>query len=82
MRFLVLLLPLLAQAADFDILIRNACVLAPGLFDPAKIVDIAAFENPHQCTEGFNLVLANGKIEVENGKMTDARGGRALRRQL
>ncbi|MGC4051044.1 MAG: amidohydrolase family protein [Paludibaculum sp.] len=36
-------------------------------------------QQPHQYTEGFDLVLVNGVVMVEDGKLTDARGGRILR---
>ena len=49
------------------------------VFDPDKVQDKATYQQPHQYTEGFDFVLVNGKLEVEGGKMTDARGGRVLR---
>jgi hypothetical protein len=30
---------------------------------------------------GFDYVLVNGKVEVEDGKLTTARGGMALRKK-
>ena len=49
------------------------------LFDPARVQDKATFAKPHQYSEGFDYVLVNGKIEVEEGKLTTARGGQTLR---
>ena len=49
------------------------------LFDPAKVQDKATFQQPHQYSEGYDLVLVNGVAVVENGKVTGARPGKVLR---
>ncbi len=49
------------------------------LFDPARVQDKATYENPHQYSEGFDLVLVNGQPVVENDKPTLVRAGRILR---
>jgi N-acyl-D-amino-acid deacylase len=49
------------------------------LFDPARVQDKATFAQPHQYSEGFDLVLVSGKPVVEDGKPTDVRPGRILR---
>lgn len=49
------------------------------LFDPAAIRDTATFTNPHGVPEGIHMVVVNGTIAMENGKLTDARTGRVLR---
>ncbi len=51
------------------------------LFDPAKVQDKATFQAPHQYSEGFDLILVNGKVAVADGKLTDTLAGRVLRRQ-
>jgi N-acyl-D-amino-acid deacylase len=51
------------------------------LFDPAKVQDKATFQQPHQFSEGFDLVLVNGVAVVEAGKLTGARPGKILRRK-
>ncbi len=62
-------------------------VLRPGMkadiavLDPAKVRDAATFENTHQYAEGVSLVVVNGEIVFQNGRMTAARPGRVLRRQ-
>jgi N-acyl-D-amino-acid deacylase len=62
-------------------------VIRPGmaadlvLFDPAKVQDKATFADPHQYSTGFDLVLVNGKVAVEDGAFTDANSGKVLRRQ-
>jgi N-acyl-D-amino-acid deacylase len=49
------------------------------VFDPARVQDKATFQNPHQYSEGFDYVIVNGKLAVENGKLTDVRGGQVIR---
>ncbi|GIW51878.1 MAG: aminoacylase [Gemmatimonadales bacterium] len=59
-------------------------VLRPGMkadiavFDPERVRDAATFERPHQYAEGFSLVLVNGQVVFENGRITEARPGRVL----
>ena len=62
----------------------DRCVLRAGLkadiavFDAATVRDTATFEKPHSYAEGVTLVLVNGQVAFENGKMTAARPGRVL----
>ncbi|MCC6368805.1 MAG: D-aminoacylase [Bryobacterales bacterium] len=49
------------------------------IFDPLKVQDKATFQSPHQYSEGFDWVLVNGVVMVEDGKLTQARGGCVLR---
>ena len=49
------------------------------VFDPQRVQDRATFQNPHQYSEGFDYVIVNGKIAVENGKLTEVRAGRIIR---
>jgi N-acyl-D-amino-acid deacylase len=51
------------------------------VFDPEQVRDNASFENPHQYSTGFDMVFVNGKLAVENGKLTSERGGQVLLRQ-
>ena len=51
------------------------------LFDPARVEDKATFADPHQYSQGFDVVVVNGKVAVENGKVTEARGGKVVRLQ-
>ncbi len=59
-------------------------VLRPGMkadiavFDAARVRDTATFEKPHSYAEGVDLVIINGQVVFEGGKMTDARPGRVL----
>lgn len=50
------------------------------IFDPATITDKATYANPTQVSEGVKYVIVNGQIVFEDGKMTGALPGRALRR--
>jgi N-acyl-D-amino-acid deacylase len=50
------------------------------LFDLARVSDRATFAKPHQNSEGFDVVVVNGKIVVEDGKVTGARAGKTLRK--
>jgi N-acyl-D-aspartate/D-glutamate deacylase len=45
------------------------------------VQDKATFQQPHQYSEGFDWVLVNGVVMVEDGKLTENRGGRVLRHQ-
>jgi dihydroorotase/N-acyl-D-amino-acid deacylase len=48
------------------------------VFDPAAIRDLSTFEQPHQYAQGVSLVVINGQVAFENGKLTAARPGRVL----
>jgi N-acyl-D-amino-acid deacylase len=49
------------------------------IFDEKTIADHATFEKPHQYPSGIDFVLVNGQSVFENGQMTTARPGIALR---
>jgi N-acyl-D-aspartate/D-glutamate deacylase len=61
-------------------------VLAPDkfadvvVFDPNAITDKATYEDPNHYSEGVRYLLVNGKFVVQDGKVTSALPGRALRR--
>lgn len=48
------------------------------IFDPATVMDLATFEQPHQYATGFSHVIVNGVVAYEDGRMTAARPGRVL----
>ncbi|NII24606.1 D-aminoacylase [Pseudoflavitalea sp. X16] len=48
------------------------------IFDEATVSDKATFEQPHQYSVGFQYILVNGKLVVEEGKHTKTRSGVAL----
>jgi hypothetical protein len=67
---LLLLAPRLASAADYD-----------GAGNPARVEDKATYAKPHQYSQGFDLVLVNGKIAVGVGKLSGVRPGQTVRHQ-
>ncbi|HSU57884.1 MAG TPA: D-aminoacylase [Bryobacteraceae bacterium] len=48
------------------------------IFDPARIHDVATFENPNQLSVGMEYVLVNGVPVIAHGKMTNALPGKVL----
>ena len=50
------------------------------IFDPKTIIDKATYTSPTQVSEGVKYVIVNGQVAFEDGKMTGAMPGRALRR--
>lgn len=72
-------------AQKFQLLDRG--LLRPGMaadivvFDPAIVADKATFEKPHQYAIGFQYVLVNGVVTVDEGKHTGARAGAVLKGQ-
>ena len=50
------------------------------VFDASVIADRATFEDPHQYPAGIDHVIVNGVLAVDQGRYTDARAGRTLRR--
>jgi N-acyl-D-amino-acid deacylase len=59
-------------------------LLRPGMkadvvvFDPATVQDKADFANPHQYAVGFKYVLVNGRVVIDEGKLTAERPGQIL----
>jgi N-acyl-D-amino-acid deacylase len=59
-------------------------LLRPGMaaditvFDPEKIRDVATFEDPNRYSEGVSYVVVNGRVVLDDGKMTAERPGRVL----
>ena len=48
------------------------------LIDEKQVQDMATFEDPHQYSKGFQYVIVNGKLVVENGNHTGIRSGVTL----
>ncbi len=48
------------------------------VFDPAKVRDLATYQNPNQLSVGMDYVLVNGVPEIMNGKLTSALPGKVL----
>ena len=51
------------------------------VFDPARIRDLATFESPNIYSEGVEYVLVNGRVVLDDGRMTEERPGRPLTRR-
>ncbi len=73
-----------SQAADRAQLADRG-LLRPGMkadivvFDPARIRDVATFEDPHHFSEGIISVIVNGVPVLREEQMTGALPGRVLR---
>src|SRR5580704_12134801 len=59
-------------------LIRPGMKADLAIFDPATVADTATFEKPHQYAVGVKYVVVNGKIVIDDGKLTSERPGRIL----
>jgi dihydroorotase/N-acyl-D-amino-acid deacylase len=59
-------------------------LLRPGMaaditvFDPERIRDVATFEDPNRYSEGVAYVVVNGRVVLDDGKLTAERPGRVL----
>jgi N-acyl-D-amino-acid deacylase len=49
------------------------------VFDPAKVRDLATYEDPNRLSEGMEYVLVNGVPVVDQGRLTGALPGKVLR---
>ena len=64
--------------------LKDRGVLAVGkkadivVFDPAEVRDTATFEKPHQFAKGIDLVVVNGAVTIQDGRMTGKRAGMFL----
>ena len=64
--------------------LQDRGILRPGMkadiavFDPARVIDRATFDAPHQYAEGFLWVVVNGQPVFDGKDMTAARPGRVL----
>lgn len=59
-------------------IVRPGFVADLVIFDPERVTDKATYEDPHQYSEGFDLVVVNGKVAVGDGELTDLRAGRFI----
>ena len=50
------------------------------VFDEAKILDNATYQEPRQYSEGTVHVLVNGQFALKNGKLTGVLAGQPIRR--
>jgi len=61
-------------------IVRPGFVADLVLFDPEHVNDIATFADPHQFSEGFDVVIVNGVVAVSDGELSDERAGEYVRR--
>lgn len=61
--------------------IREGAAADIAVFDPARVRDRATYTAPHQLAEGMDYVLVNGVVVVDQGRFTDARPGKVLRKR-
>lgn len=60
-------------------------LLRPGMwadvvvFDPARVRDVATYDNPHQYASGVETVLVNEQVVVDGGDHSGAMPGQMLR---
>ncbi|MBI3881875.1 MAG: D-aminoacylase [Verrucomicrobia bacterium] len=59
--------------------IKPGCVADLVVFDPGEVSDPAAFDDPHHYAVGFSEVFVNGVAVLRDGKLTQARPGKAVR---
>ncbi|HXS98817.1 MAG TPA: D-aminoacylase [Candidatus Limnocylindrales bacterium] len=60
-------------------LLREGMAADVVVFDPERVEDRATYAKPHQYSAGFDWVIVNGRVEIADGKLTEARGGEVLR---
>jgi N-acyl-D-aspartate/D-glutamate deacylase len=60
--------------------LREGCWADVAVFDPARIADLATYDNPHRYAVGVSTVVVNGEVVVDGGDHTGALPGRLLRR--
>ncbi|MEK7560531.1 MAG: amidohydrolase family protein [Patescibacteria group bacterium] len=62
-------------------------IIAPGfkadviVFNPGAFRDTATYQKPFRYAEGLSWTLINGKIAVENGRLTGLKAGAVLRKK-
>jgi N-acyl-D-amino-acid deacylase len=59
-------------------LIREGYAADILIFDENEVQDLSTFEKPHAYSKGFDFVIVNGEVVVENGNHLGTRSGKAL----
>jgi len=59
-------------------LLRTGMAADIVIFNEKEVQDLSTFEKPHQYATGFQYVIVNGGLVVENGKHTGVRSGKPL----
>jgi N-acyl-D-amino-acid deacylase len=49
------------------------------VFDPKTFRDLSTYEQPRELATGVRFLTVNGVLAIDEGKLTEARGGRALK---
>lgn len=62
-------------------LLREGMAADIVVFDEKEVTDVSTYEKPHAYSKGFQYVLVNGKLVVEEGRHTGIRSGQTLRHQ-
>lgn len=60
-------------------LIKEGMMADMVIFDPNTVTDNSTYDKPHAYSSGFDYVIVNGAITVENSKHTGVRNGKALK---
>lgn len=60
-------------------LVREGMAADLVIFDEASVADPSTFESPHQYAVGFSHVIVSGAVVLDEGRLTGARPGAALR---
>jgi dihydroorotase/N-acyl-D-amino-acid deacylase len=50
------------------------------IFNPETVIDKSTFVDPHHYPEGIEYVIVNGQVTIQEGVLTEKRGGRVLRK--
>jgi N-acyl-D-aspartate/D-glutamate deacylase len=61
-------------------LLRSSNYADITVFDPARVMDRATYNEPFHYPEGIEYVVVNGQVVLERGQHTGKRPGRVLRR--
>lgn len=59
-------------------LLREGMAADIVIFDEKEVIDLSTYEKPHAYSKGFQYVLVNGNLVVENGKHNGTRSGKTL----
>lgn len=59
-------------------IIRPGFVADLVIFDLERVADKATYEDPHQYSDGFDVVIVNGAIAAFDGEPTDVRAGQFI----
>ena len=58
--------------------LRVGAMADVAVFDLAAVRDVATYEDPHHHSEGMKVIIVNGRVALDGGKVTGERAGRVL----